>query len=500
MNKLQGKKVFIFQQRNWGQTIGHFLAKKLQTQGCRLAALTLKQSTHEFTLSQREVRYDLVVNDDEILNNPFQYLPPKPPTLAEVCAELGIESVWPLVQTIRNYVKSYREKFYYSYRQNVTDEHMVAYVQAIFELAKKVFSEFGPDLILAPNFVVLPHIIFNLYGKKHGVKMIAVTYSTIKGFYIFTHSFLEDEGLFFDQLRGLNARQAESKNRARARQYIREFRENFKKPDYAEATDKTRSLRQIIRHELSPFYHILRWYWRKPINYFPNLGPILDYRPPRIIWRDHFVRKRNQKLTDRFSYHPFERLKKFVYFPLQFQPEAVVDVTSPFFSNQIETARLVAMSLPDDYTLVAKEHPAMVGFRSPSYIEKIARTPNVKLIDYHIESEEVLKRADLIVSFGSATATEAAFYCKPVIQLGNFGVTRMLPNVFQHTDMTILSGKIKELLKSNLHNADYEQKLENFVTAAYDAGFDFDYGKAWRKGGDMEELWEIYRKEIEAVI
>ena len=38
MNKLKGKRILIFQQRGWALTIGHFLAKKLQAEGGRLAA------------------------------------------------------------------------------------------------------------------------------------------------------------------------------------------------------------------------------------------------------------------------------------------------------------------------------------------------------------------------------------------------------------------------------------------------------------------------------
>jgi len=172
---------------------------------------------------------------------------------------------------------------------------------------------------------------------------------------------------------------------------------------------------------------------------------------------------------------------------------------APYFNNQIETARQIALSLPDDYTLVAKEHPGMVGLRPPSYIEKVARTPNVKLIDYRISSEEVLKRADLIISPNSTTIAEAAFLIKPAIQLGNLGITLKLPNVFKHTDMTTLSDKIKEVLKINLNNEEYERKLENFVAAVYDTGFDFKYNTVWTKGkgDDMENLWQLYKGEIE---
>jgi len=201
----------------------------------------------------------------------------------------------------------------------------------------------------------------------------------------------------------------------------------------------------------------------------------------------------------KFDYYPFEKIGKFVYFPLQFQPEATIDVGAPFFSNQIETARQVAMALPDDYTLVVKEHPAMVGLRPSSYIEKVARTPNVKLIDYRIPSENILKRADLIISPSGTTIAEAAFLNKPVIQLGNLGTTLKLPNVFKHSDIMTLSSKIKEILGVDLRSSEYERKLENYVAAAYDTGFDLNYLAMWEKGKTegMENFWEIYKKEIE---
>jgi len=147
---------------------------------------------------------------------------------------------------------------------------------------------------------------------------------------------------------------------------------------------------------------------------------------------------------------------------------------------------------------VVKEHPAMLGFRSPSYIKKIDKTPNVKLIDYRISGEEVLKRADLVISPNGTTIAEAAFLNKPTIQLGNLGTTLKLPNVFKHTDMTTLTTKIKEVLKIDLNTAEYERRLENFVAAVYDTGFDFKYETFWAKGrGDnIENLWAIYRREI----
>ncbi len=493
---LKGKRVLIFQQRNWGRGIGHFLAKKLQAEGCHLAALTLKRTIHEFVLNQNEVKYDLVISNDEIMGNPRKYLAGDEYALEEICRELNVDSIWPAVSSMRNHVKSYKDKFYYSFRQNVPDEEIVDFVMALYKCVKTVFRDFQPDLIIVPNFPSLPHIMFNLYARKHNVPMIGITDSRVSGYYIFSHSYLSDREPFYDRLEMLNSEKADSPNFEKAGKYIEEFQKTFNRSPATRPVH--RNLWQKIRRQLSPFYHIYKWYVDRPINYLESTEITIDYRPPRIILRDHYARMRNEKFMDTYDYYPLEKLKKFIYFPLQVQPEETIDVYSPFFNNQIETARLVAQSLPDDYTLVVKEHPGMYGLRSPSYLEKIARTPNIKLVDYRIGSGELLRRADLIIAPGGTSLAEAAFCLKPVIQLGDLGLTLRLPTVFHHTDMTTLAAKIKEILGMDLVTAENRRRLQNFVAAVYDTGFDFDYNAAWGKGrGDKEEMWRIYREEIE---
>ncbi len=501
MSKFQGKKILIFQQRGWGISIGHFLAKKLQAEGCRLAALTFKQSAHKYLLNQKEVKYDLVINDDEVISDPGKYLKEDNYSLTEICESLGVDSIWPLVATLRNHVKSYKEKYYYSFRQNMSDEDIILYVKAVYKYVQEMFNNFNPDFIIAPNFVNLPHIMFNLYAEKRGVKMMAVINCKIKNLYIFTYDFNDTRGPFYERVDKLNNNLIESKNTKKAQVYIDEFRKEFKRPIYTNKYKMyvKKTWKQKIRHTLSPFYHIMRWYLKKSVNHMKNIGATVDYKPPKVILRDYYCHNKNSKYLEKFNFYPFDKVNKFAYFPLQFQPESPTDVNAPYFSNQIETIRLVAMSLPNDYTLVVKEHPAMQGYRASSYIEKIARTPNVKFISFKIPTDEILKKVGLIINHNCTTFAEAAFYNKPAIQLGNLGTTLKLPNVFKHTDMTTLSTKIKEVLKIDLHTKDYEKKLENFVAAAYDTGFEFNYHGVWFGGekGNMEFLWEIYKKEIE---
>lgn len=498
---LQGKKILIFQQRDWGRRIGHFLAKKLQAEGARLAALTLKKESHRFLMNQKEIAYDMVINIDEVMQDPAKFLSGDDISFAQICDDLGADTLWPLIYSLRNHVKSYGEKYYYAFQQNVSDEEIVLYTKAIYRCLKRVFVEFKPDIILSPNLGDLSHLMCNVMADKYGAVVLVPSESKVRGIYVFTHNYRESRSRFCERIDALNSGKADSENRQQARKYIQEFRTKFIKPEYMDKLDAKVPWRKKLRQYLSPLRRIANWYLKEQINYIPNLGITIDWRPPRIILRDFFGMLKYKRFANTFPYYPFEKLDKFVYFPLQFQPEQTIDVQAPYFANQIEAVRLVAMSLPGDYTLAVKEHPAMVGYRAPSYLEKLARTANVKLIDYRIPSEQVIKNTDLIVSPSSTSIAEAAFYNKPAVQLGDLGTTLKLPNVFKHSDMPSLARKIREVLQIDLQTPEYERRLENYVAAAYDVGFEFNYRGVWERGEqeNMEPLWEIYRAELETI-
>ena len=151
------------------------------------------------------------------------------------------------------------------------------------------------------------------------------------------------------------------------------------------------------------------------------------------------------------------------------------------------------------YKLIAENHVYVIEPSDKRYIES---NDFIDKANNHQIFEGLIEKADLLISPNSTTVVEAAFLRKKAIQLGELGTTLKLPNVFKHTDMTTLSVRIKEVLTINLETEEYERKLENFVAAVYDTGFNFKYLTVWEKGrGDnMEDLWRVYKKEIERVL
>jgi spore coat polysaccharide biosynthesis predicted glycosyltransferase SpsG len=64
-----------------------------------------------------------------------------------------------------------------------------------------------------------------------------------------------------------------------------------------------------------------------------------------------------------------------------------------------------------------------------SYLEKILKTPNVKLISHHYNGKYLIKNCEVLIAPTGTSFHEAAILKKPAILIGNWGHIKILPNV-----------------------------------------------------------------------
>ena len=64
-----------------------------------------------------------------------------------------------------------------------------------------------------------------------------------------------------------------------------------------------------------------------------------------------------KKFLDKYSLNNIPSDEKYVYFPLQFEPERTILISAPYYTNQLELIKNIARSIPVDYFLYVKEHP-----------------------------------------------------------------------------------------------------------------------------------------------
>ncbi len=503
-------RVLFFQQRGWGVSIGHNIAKLIHEENAdiRFAAITFKKKTHEFILSQKDVEYDEVLYYDQIQNEPESY-DVNSVNLDTICNVLGIDSIWPMMQSMRNYVRDYSKKYYYSYTKQVSDKYMTDVLKATFLAVNDIIERFKPDVIVLPNYVGLPHFVAYYIAKNKKITIVGATDSKVKGIYIWSRDPFDSEGRFYStfkkSLTDANVLTAESLTLAHS--YLERFRVEHIKPDYMESTWKRlprklsiKELKKTILANklLSGLALAIRGGGKSDITRYVSI----DNRSRRLILRDALTHYLNTRKMENYEYEVPDLNGDFVFFPLQFQPEASVDVIAPFFNNQIEAIRLTAMSLPGDMKLIVKEHPAMIGYRTISYLEKIQGIPNVVLMDHRYSTYELLKKSKLVVNINSTVSVEAAYLDKPSVQFGNLGTTLLLPHIHKHTDFTTLSAAIKEICLRRYDTEDYRRHLLHFIASAFTCGFDTNYMGMWDRGedGNMLGVYEALKEEIDYVI
>ena len=58
-----------------------------------------------------------------------------------------------------------------------------------------------------------------------------------------------------------------------------------------------------------------------------------------------------KSFLDRYAKWQINQNEKFVYFPLQLEPERTLFIPAPFYSNQLDVISNIARSLPIDFKL-----------------------------------------------------------------------------------------------------------------------------------------------------
>jgi hypothetical protein len=193
--------------------------------------------------------------------------------------------------------------------------------------------------------------------------------------------------------------------------------------------------------------------------------------------------------------------EKFVYLPLNQEPERSLLIDAPFYTNQIETIYHIAKSIPIEYTLVVKEHPTQGqarGWRPIADYKKILSIPNVKFVHHSISSFDLIKKSSLVITTGGSAAFEAQIFGKPAIIFANLGYEKM-GSIIKVDCLADLPKAIQDGLKLKV---DLE-KLSTFVSTLQKHSFNFDFfgfqirsGNAFFYNENLVDV-EISEKDME---
>ena len=182
-------------------------------------------------------------------------------------------------------------------------------------------------------------------------------------------------------------------------------------------------------------------------------------------------RKHRGNFIDKNSVKKIPMGEKFVFFPLQLEPERNTSIDTPFYTNQLELIKNIAKSLPVEYKLYVKEHYNMIfrGWRPTKFYKKIIDLPNVYLIHTSIQPKEIISKCSLVTTISSTAGLDAAYQMKPTIVFGDI-IYQTLPSVKKITDLESLPQSIRSQLEQKVKESD----VIDFVNLLIHNSFEFD--------------------------
>ena len=310
-------------------------------------------------------------------------------TLSDIEKEYDCAPIWKYIYTDRFLI--HRD---YSYCVKTT--------AGLFKFFEYVFTKEKIVFYYDETIATLQSYVAYLVGKKHKVQY--VSQMVARGKDATHHYFLVDPF----QLNAYFGKSEEIyKNySSEAEIFLSEFEQKNPKPSNMIFSGKLPKLR--LKFFVLPLYWLYHRFNPKLNNkysymYYKGYSRILN---SLIFYVRYQVSKKNYKNPD--------LTKKYVYYPLHYQPEASTIVCAQKYEKQLFYIDSWAKSLPADTMLYVKEHYAVLGHRELSFYRELRKYPNVVLIDPLVDTFSLIKNSVAVTTLTGTAGWEAMLLRKPV--------------------------------------------------------------------------------------
>lgn len=385
----------------------------------------------------------------------------------ELLASPGFrESMERTIDQLHRYSDGYR---YRSHNlKNLQD-----YLDYFYILSDMLAGQIKEEKITHALFFNVPHLVCDtiLYDvcKCLGIKTIIITQSIFPGKF-FSMNDVEDYGLF-DGDNHNSAPMVIERDKNLDLFYMKDIGQAPAKPGKL-------SLRAIINIWI---YFLLK----KPSMLVRPFGIFKIFKRASKIyagfpsWRDPFARFFHENEMAYFEHlMEFENQQvdieqRYVYFPLQLQPEMTTSSLGGRFRDQLLAIEQLSSILPDDVKIYVKENPKQGGYsRGPLFFHRLKRIPSVVFMPSHANTNTLTQHCEAVATITGTVGWEAIRKGKKAIVFGNTWYSS-LPGVFRW------SGDLKydEIAGMTIDHEKLEKQAGALHAACHDGVVERHYAK-----------------------
>ncbi|MFH1822588.1 MAG: hypothetical protein ABH830_02710, partial [Patescibacteria group bacterium] len=192
-------------------------------------------------------------------------------------------------------------------------------------------------------------------------------------------------------------------------------------------------------------------------------------------YRNIYHLRRIKKITDMYKkeYKEFEKDvnfdKKYLYFPMHYQPECNTSPMADYFVDQILLIKTLSAALPPDWLIYIKEHIVQWNihnaqahlFRYQGYYKEIANLKNACLLAPEVSSYDLIAHAQAVATATGTAGWEAIARNKPALIFG-YPWYMYCDGVFQVKDVLTCKKAIEKIQAGFTPDA---QKVLNYLIA-----------------------------------
>lgn len=307
-----------------------------------------------------------------------------------------------------------------------------------------ILNDLKPDLII---FSDIPHASYNFVvyslAKRYDIPTIMLETTYGLDSLMVVHDYKE---VSRDLLRTYNEIKDESHDLSELSVDAREYFERLIDPEI----DATPDYKKIMDARMND-----------PLRIMPTLSKVLEnirtrrffataisflrllFRTERRImsidkhdptnYKHYYLLKRFKKIKDEYEkeYRALQSdadiNKKFIYMPLQFQPECSTSPLGGVYVDQILAVKTLSAAIPKDWMIYVKEYPGQWHpynpkthlYRYKNYYNEIAELSNVRIIPPELSTFDLLDKCQAVCSVSGTAGWEAVARSKPVLFFGH---------------------------------------------------------------------------------
>ena len=299
---------------------------------------------------------------------------------------------------------------------------------------KKIFNS-KPDILICseaphdwPKYIIYEICIFL---KIPSYKFVMWTYVPVTSLQNFrTGRFIEKkknnygkyENIFFDVFKQFVTDVSQKKN------FVEKFLQNNNKKKSLNYKIRKLVLGDITFNQSNSILFIIKDIKHNLFNYLKS-----EYNPINpfnfgIITRQYIDRKRRRNLKRSISIHEekIDLNKKFIYFPLHYEPERTTNPDGENFHDQFLALVKLRNLIPKDVNIYVKEHPAQFynifwghRGRSPLFYKLVKNINGLYLVNTKFNISELILKSQFVATITGSVALESAALGKICLTFGS---------------------------------------------------------------------------------